>query len=58
MFLKNGGVMFARKLDPEEANEWLITTIGMFESMDCPMELWVRIPVFLRAKQGRGGTRP
>ena len=37
------GVMFARKLDPEEANDLLITTRGMFESMDCPMELWVRI---------------
>ena len=35
--------MFAGKLDPEEAYEWLITTRGMFESMDCPMELWVRI---------------
>ena len=56
-FLKNGGVMFSGKLNPKEANEWLITIRGVFESMDCPMELWVRIAIgAFKGKQGRGGT--
>lgn len=35
--------MFAGNLDPKEANEWLITTEGVFESIDCPSALWIRI---------------
>lgn len=30
-------------LDPKKTNKWLIITKGVFESIDCPVELSVQI---------------
>lgn len=42
-YLKNKGRIFVGKRDPYEAKRWLVTTRGVFNSMDCPMEHRVRV---------------
>lgn len=43
LFLKNGGSLFSRYTDPEEAVIWFDDTKVVFDHMGCPPCLWVRV---------------